>query len=468
MNKKLLDTITNGLTEGNYNLFEAGSTICDLLSKALKDPKQKDLFSSAKNAMNTNNISQMIQLIGLLPKGFLEGDFSNMELLPDQVKPFNDYVLSMSVNTHKKRYHSVVSLAKSIVQSTFDLLPSNCEKELSIKTEEIKRALNIFLDYIRFIDNRIRSNINNLLSVFEDKSLQEKGKKVKISGFIQNHDGEDMYLKDGLVPLVFQEKLFIVLSDYSSLSDTLLYCAVLHQLTYEYFCESKEDEKEEIYKRMEEMFSYTSMLLGMISDLKNDVKNLKETVEKRDKENQAIVKQTAKDQKQIVKGLEELEIKQKCANWRQENDNKKILDAVEKRNKKESRCELTQMDCARIIVEERKNNYEAKKRLLDALNMSTETIDKDKSPDEENIVRTIERWDTGKTKPPEGYSRRISEYEFREWVKKREKRKLDNWIVKIRKSLKTVQVELVPEAVLDEWMRLNSDNDNDPYSKIKV
>lgn len=178
--------------------------------------------------------------------------------------------------------------------------------------------------------------------------------------------------------------------------------------------------------------------------------------------------QTVKDSKHITDTLEGIQRNQKVSDDTIKRKSDKIIEKVEKRNKKESRCELTQMDCARIIAEERQKNYEAKKSLLDALRMSTETIDKDKNPDEENIARTIVRWDTGKTKPPVGYSRRISEYEFREWVKKREKKKLDNWIVKIRKSLKTVQAELVPEEVLDEWMRLNSGNDNDPYSKIKA
>ena len=171
-------------------------------------------------------------------------------------------------------------------------------------------------------------------------------------------------------------------------------------------------------------------------------------------------KQTDKDNKIIINELKDIKRKQTVSDATIKTKIDKSFKKVEKTHKKESRCELTQMDCARVIAEERKRIYGEKKRLLETLKMTTETIDKDKNPDEKNIVRTIERWDSGKTKPPVGYSRRISEYEFREWVKKREKRKLDNWIVKMRKSLTKLPVEKVPEAVLDEWLRLDRGNDD--------
>ena len=171
-------------------------------------------------------------------------------------------------------------------------------------------------------------------------------------------------------------------------------------------------------------------------------------------------KQTDKDNKIIINELKDIKRKQTVSDATIKTKIDKSFKKVEKTHKKESRCELTQMDCARVIAEERKRIYGEKKRLLETLKMTTETIDKDKNPDEKNIVRTIERWDSGKTKSPVGYSRRISEYEFREWVKKREKRKLDNWIVKIRKSLTKLPVEKVPEAVLDEWLRLDRGNDD--------
>ena len=240
----------------------------------------------------------------------------------------------------------------------------------------------------------------------------------------------------------------------------------LYLCAYQLFCGPKEgdDQSKDILNAINQMCAMLSMCNQKVEHIANETQQANSNINIIKKQTE----QTVKDSKQISDKLEDIQRKQTVSDATIKRRFNKTIETVEKRNKKESRCELTQMDCARIIAEERKINYEAKKSLLVALKMSTESIDKDKNPDEENIARTIVRWDTGETKPPVGYSRRISEYEFREWVKKREKKKLDNWIVKIRKSLKTIQAELVPEAVLDEWMRLTSGNDNDPYSKIKA
>ena len=240
----------------------------------------------------------------------------------------------------------------------------------------------------------------------------------------------------------------------------------LYLCVYQLFYGPKEgdDQSKDILNTINQMCAMLSMCNQKVEHIANETQQANSNIDIIKKQTE----QTVKDSKHISDKLEDIQRKQTVSDATIKKRINKTIETVEKRNKKESRCELTQMDCARIIAEERKINYEAKKSLLVALKMSTESIDKDKNPDEENIVRTIERWDTGKTKPPVGYSRRISEYEFREWVKKREKKKLDNWIVKIRKSLKPIQAELVPEAVLDEWMRLTSGNDNDPYSKIKA
>ena len=253
-----------------------------------------------------------------------------------------------------------------------------------------------------------------------------------------------------------------LITDGLILSATIIF---LQQLVYDHFCAPKEERDNAAF------YALFSKMNDVMSSCAQRLNNLAENTQQINRKIDVInnqTTQTVKDSKHISDKLDDIKHKQTVSDDTIKRRSDKIIKTVEKRNQKESRCELTQMDCARIIAEERRINYEAKKSLLDALKMSTEPIDKDKNPDEENIVRTIERWDTGKTKPPVGYSRRISEYEFREWVKKREKKKLDNWIVKIRKSLKTVQAEMVSETVLDEWMRLNTGNDNDPYSKINA
>ena len=47
--------------------------------------------------------------------------------------------------------------------------------------------------------------------------------------------------------------------------------------------------------------------------------------------------------------------------------------------------------------------------------------------------RSIERWDTS-DRPPEGYSRRLSELEFKFWAENYVNRKYENWKEKIRKQ----------------------------------
>lgn len=133
---------------------------------------------------------------------------------------------------------------------------------------------------------------------------------------------------------------------------------------------------------------------------------------------------------------------------------------ITKRNKVESRCELTQIDCAIIIEKKRKVIDDEKIRLLESLKLETDRIkiiDTEEKREKriKNIARTIGRWDTGETKPPAGYSRRISEYEFSNWVDIVEKKKLEKWKERIRKRIKGISLDSVEEEELHKWMELD-------------
>jgi hypothetical protein len=366
-----------------------------------------------------------------------------------QIIPLFDY--------DKERMESLIATKHLTIS------PKDISVGLDRLAKDDNRKILFVLAYIR----RIFIAISDLIPAeFENEDDKSRGERIKetmnqySSSFGKIYSLVEEDVNKGI------ETPLIAKSDFLDISLSLSNCFQMYLTTYELFHGSKENKNDS-----GALLSTMNQLFGMLSSCQQTIGSIAANTQ----ETNTIVKSSENNLNTINKKADQLLQEQKetqrkmiVQGARSSRENKKLEDKITKRNQKESRNELTQMDCARIIAEERKINYEAKKSLLDALKMSTETIDKDKNPDEENIVRTIERWDTGETKPPVGYSRRISEYEFREWVKKREKRKLDNWIVKIRRSLKTVQAELVPEAVLDEWMRLNTGNDNDPYSKINA
>ena len=115
------------------------------------------------------------------------------------------------------------------------------------------------------------------------------------------------------------------------------------------------------------------------------------------------------------------------------------------------------MECAGIIEEKREAIDSAKVKFLKSIKLPTDKIkkidtDKEREKRIKNIARTIERWDTGKTKPPAGYSRRISAHEFKEWVEERENRKFKSWIIRIQRRLRNVSIDTLTEEELHNLM----------------
>lgn len=403
----------------------------------------QDNFHDASNPIELDELGFNLSKIGYNISAIANktNEFNKTEAILNTIEPYEiDFFHDQAIEIYKWLFPCLDGFLVSINA----LLPSNpCDEE----KKEIKK-IKIVIEKLSKSLTNLEDTVKALLDISFFDLLSENNKKSSITIKLQK-------LFYCILPT-------LIIDGYI----TLISIVAFYHAVYERFCIPEEnrtqpDNLSALLVKINLMMDSCGQKLDVVSTclqetntiVKSSENNLN-TINK--KADQLLQEQKETQRKMIVQGA------------RSSRENKKLEDKITKRNQKESRNELTQMDCARIMAEERKKNYEAKKSLLDALKMSTETIDKDKNPDEENIVRTIERWDTGKTKPPVGYSRRISEYEFREWVKKREKRKLDNWIVKIRRSLKTVQAELVPEAVLDEWMRLNTGNDNDPYSKINA
>ena len=170
--------------------------------------------------------------------------------------------------------------------------------------------------------------------------------------------------------------------------------------------------------------------------------------------------QANKDSKTILNELGEIKHKQTVSDTTIKRKIDKNNEKIEKRIKKESRCELTQMDCAGIIAEKRNNIDGEKRRFLEVLKLPTDKIrDTDTEEKREkrikNIARTIERWDSGQTKPPAEYSRRISEYEFSRWVDKTERKKLEKWKERILRRIRNVSTDTLTEEQLHDLMEQN-------------
>ena len=440
MNKQLCEILCEYARERNE--------ICFAVMKQI-DPSFSNKSNYNESVVNSNDYALVLQeIMKHNTKLVIRRDDSSHQKGSATEKTIDSFSSAFLDNIKKEHIVTFRAIAKTLM-SIQEIIPKDLDSNE-------KRKANILRDFIGntyvmlndlYNDIVLRLDQTNGVFPLIDAQALSSGvcrKKEKING-------EDyIYVKFEDI----QEITICLINDFSFLVSLSMECVWLHQEIYNYYHGSADNKKQ------------SDALFDALSQISAQISAKMDSIAKATQQTNSKLDTMSKTAKQIVEGQDDIKRKIVVQGDRSSRENKKLEDKITERNQKKSRNELTQMDCARVIAEERKINYEAKKSLLDALKMSTETIDKDKNPDEENIVRTIERWDTGKTKPPEGYSRRISEYEFREWVKKREKRKLDNWIVKIRRSLKAVQAELVPEAVLDEWMRLNSGNDNDPYSKI--
>lgn len=374
-----------------------------------------------------------IEQIALFPSGCftIDGkDFREVYNSKDILSFCKEDVFKMQMNNALDK----TVMSKEKLYDLYKDFPEDVNRRLKFVVSNTKKITSSIKDLIPVeLDEKDRENANQIRNISLVLAAGVDVCKTIIEHML------DKYPKDKEGQTLIRYAIVKALVDLNYFSMTGIY---LHQEAYEYFYGPK-DKKEETADMINQIKDavYAS-LAPSLDSIKNETK------------------QAVNHSKNNAKALESIAKNQKHTDDRIIRKGNKIIETV-KKTKKESRCELTQMDCARIIAEERRNTYKAKKHILIALKMSTETIDKDKDPDEENLVRTIERWDTGETKPPVGYSRRISEYEFKEWVKKREKLKLDRWVIRIRRNLKNVSIESVPEAVLDDWLRVNNGNNND-------
>lgn len=315
-------------------------------------------------------------------------------------------------------YHYFISVIQSIYKANKDMIPSD-PNATETRKELSKNLVNI-ADKSLFILNDI------------DKRIQKE--IITIAPQDQKLDKEIIEKKCYNLERLEHVFTFLDLCRYAM---TALFFS---QIESEFFygSEDKKAENEALLK------SLLSSFESKLNNIENITAQSFKTIDRKTD--------------QLLKGQEETQRKIVVQGDQSSRENKKLEDKITKRNQKESRNELTQMDCA-IIIARIKNTFNKQKRdLLIALRKSTEKI---KDVDAENIKRTIEGWDVSKPRPPAGYSRRISEYEFEEWAKKREARKFENWRVKLQKSLKTVSVDTMREDEVHARMEQDHGDEDD-------
>ena len=304
------------------------------------------------------------------------------------------------IGLQQKLYLNLASIPKRILQSSIDLL-SSCynDKKDTKEVERLRAQLNMMLEMLNVFDHKIQIETNELFDKYQ-KNLLHNSTMVECC-YYSEYLGDKMDPKNAFVPYGLQSAIFNLTQGFTTLNYITILGMAIHQKIFEScFVSPKTNNLSEIN--------------DLISQLRNSFAS-----------DFSIVKRSLDS---TSAKIESLHNKQNILDGKIDRKSEILVKKIENRNK---RNKLTQEECA-CCLRDIKVKYNNKKReFLKSHDMFNE-IKTIKDP--VDCKRSIERWDTS-DRPPEGYSRRLSELEFKFWAENYVNRKYENWKEKIRKQL---------------------------------
>ena len=353
-------------------------------------------------------------------------DIIDYNSIPQEIKKKGYELRSFIPAQIKQHYGYNLQTIQRILNSMIELIPKKLDDKEKIKAN----ALVLFRDRatkaLFFIDRIIRTKTNLLLS--RNKTYKDNFNSIdKDYRFLDNLDGTTITLDKDYEPFSIQFNVFALISCQVVLNYLAMYCTWFHQETYLYYYRPKEMNIDS-----EEFFSILTKMSAMFAvyDQKYDSLNNKiDTIEK--KQNKEF-NDLNKKADQLIEKQDNIQIELINQGHKSSHMLEKVEEKVDKRNRADKRKSLTQEECA-ILLYKQKVLF-CKKREDYTLKVGISSTRVKCPKDETMVLRTIQRWDqylatNGEkgTKPPKGYSRKISAKEFDLWAEVFEQIEYEKW-----------------------------------------